>query len=726
MKLPKPDFVAIYSNDSVVGQYNLFELNVELNAVFDNAFDPEQIELTATFVSPSGKSIQVDGFYYQDFTREFNYEREILKEKDDRKWLVRFTPREEGIYTYYLHLRNYSKSVVSSDYTFTCVQSEDHGFVGRSETNTIFLEHADKTPYIPVGMSIAWVDQKNGTFDYDYYFKKLKENGCNYSRIWLVEWNLPLEWTNSEQTKGIVHGLGKYSLDNSWRIDYILGLAEKYDMQLLITLGTYGEIMQEEGNWKENIWKSNPYNIENGGMCRTPDDFWVNKEAIKYYQRKLRYVISRWGYSPNILAFELWNEVDAPPEWIALQSSHIKQKDPNKHMVTTSIGYPFDKPNHDLVDATWKLNNIDFVQTHLYGDKGDIIHLDQAIQKQSIASVSKYRKPHFVAEFGIDFYKDDLEYDPKGNGTQVHTAMWSSITSMSMGAAITHWKEYVEKMDLYKEFSSFSEFIRHIDFNPGNWKPIQTVDNFSLTNDSLFFTFPANAEWGDNPDGEIELDPKKPGQKINKYIHSNRYSDQAHFYTPRFTVNMPSAGKFSIHVNEVAENARLVVYIDGQRAWEQQFVKTDHSLKSSYQNEEYKINMLVFDRVYSIPVSEGKHKIKIENEGTNWLNVKSFMLTQYKEKYRVYGISNDHEIVGWINNKNNNWKYMNSHDNPPVIQNISFKIIHVPKNSYNIEWFDPETGKSVRAEKVVCKNGILTLSVPEMVKDKAFIIKPVL
>ena len=45
-------------------------------------------------------------------------------------------------------------------------------------------------------------------------------------------------------------------------------------------------------------------------MLSKPEDLWSNQSAWNYFQRRFRYLIARYGYSPALMAWELWNEVD--------------------------------------------------------------------------------------------------------------------------------------------------------------------------------------------------------------------------------------------------------------------------------------------------------------------------------------------------------------------------------------------------------------------------------
>ena len=78
-----------------------------------------------------------------------------------------------------------------------------------------------------------------GTLEYDYLFNKLSKNGVNYARLWLTdaEFNdLAVEITNFN-----------ISLPNTWRLDYIVQLAEKLDIRLLMCTESFNCFRKMQG-----------------------------------------------------------------------------------------------------------------------------------------------------------------------------------------------------------------------------------------------------------------------------------------------------------------------------------------------------------------------------------------------------------------------------------------------------------------------------------------------
>ena len=49
--------------------YGLLEIDLNVTANFQNPFDPQEVNVTATVTTPSGSAIQLSAFYYQNFGR---------------------------------------------------------------------------------------------------------------------------------------------------------------------------------------------------------------------------------------------------------------------------------------------------------------------------------------------------------------------------------------------------------------------------------------------------------------------------------------------------------------------------------------------------------------------------------------------------------------------------------------------------------------------------------
>jgi len=460
----------VVANTSKIGQFQTLEISINLSATYDNPFDSNDISIEGHFVSPQGEQIVIPGFFYQDYIRDKvgNTERLTLQGKPCFK--VRFASINKGKWKYYMTVRDRTGEVKSDTQVFEIVESPNPGYIRQSKQNN-YLEFDSGRPFFAVGESIGWANRNRQTYDYDYYFARLVENKCNYSRIWMVPWNLALEWMNKGWPKGRFFGMGKYCLENAWRLDYILKLAEEKGIYILLTLGAYGDLMQEQGIWNEQMWGNNPYNMANGGPCENPWDFFSNEQAKDYYKKRLRYIVARWGHSPNILGWELLNEVKASPEWVSEMAKFIKEIDKTRHCVTTSLGYPFTENFNEF--KIWQIPEIDFTQIHLYGYRGKSQDLIAELINKINTQTEIFKKPCLVSEFGIDSSKDDRFYDEKGLGVNLHNGLWAAAMSGSFGGAVNWWWDsYIEPNNLYYQYKALANFVEDINWAK-NWSAVK-------------------------------------------------------------------------------------------------------------------------------------------------------------------------------------------------------------------------------------------------------------
>ena len=91
---------------------------------------------------------------------------------------------------------------------------------------------------------------------------------------------------------------------------------------------------------------------------------------------------------------------------------------------------------------------------------------------------------------------------------------------------------------------------------------------------------------------------------------------------PTFVVDYPRDGKFMAHVNSVASaGANLEFYLDGKLFLRQQLPDLDKQNDASA-NE--------YDQDFGIDVPKGKHEIRLDNTGGDWLAVDYFSLVGYR------------------------------------------------------------------------------------------------
>ena len=180
--------------------YGLFEITFDIPRIYPNPFDPDIIDVTAVFTSPSGAVAVTPGFYSQDYIRSLENGKEKLTPAGSGFWRVRFCPVEQGSYRYRIIAKEHEGEARSREYSFIAVPaSDDGGFVRVSKKDNRYFEFENGRFFYPIGMNIVspsdtpygqkyisnLPDDLN-TYAYDRYFKDMKSCGMNFVRIWMA------------------------------------------------------------------------------------------------------------------------------------------------------------------------------------------------------------------------------------------------------------------------------------------------------------------------------------------------------------------------------------------------------------------------------------------------------------------------------------------------------------------------------------------------------------
>ncbi len=453
-------------NSEKIEKYQKFEITFSFPITFQNPFDPGIIEIDGVFKSPSGKIITIPAFIYQDYIRYLDKDGENLYPYGSPEWKIRFTPEEEGEYAYSITMKWKGKNYKFDCGKFKVIKGKRKGFIRWDCEDKNYLSFSDGEFFYPIGHTLRSPDdvrkpypyrftppQNEGTFGYDRYFRKMAENRENYARIWMAAWWVGIEWNPSYAPH--YKGLGRYSLLNSWRLDYLLDTAEKYGIYIDLTLINHGQFsIRPDAEWWDN-----PYNITNGGFLSSPDEFFVNEKAIDYFKKRLRYIVARWGYSPNIVFWELWNEVDLTGyydtskirKWHREIYPYLKSIDPYKHPITTHYC------RHQADPLVWIIPELEAIVGNSYGV--DVVN----IMKNFYVKRKPFEKPIMINEFGVGRNKELLE-------NNLHAGIWASSMMPMFGVALFWWWPFIDHYDLYYHYNNLSKFWKGIDRRGKNFQ----------------------------------------------------------------------------------------------------------------------------------------------------------------------------------------------------------------------------------------------------------------
>src|SRR6201999_2751277 len=102
-------------------------------------------------------------------------------------------------------------------------------------------------------------------------------------------------------------GVGHYADQSAFRIERQLDVADAHGLQVQLVVNDHGQVRSLDGG----RWLENPYNALNGGPVPSdhPEQFFTNAQARELFKHRLRYLVARYGAYRNVLAWELFNEV---------------------------------------------------------------------------------------------------------------------------------------------------------------------------------------------------------------------------------------------------------------------------------------------------------------------------------------------------------------------------------------------------------------------------------
>jgi hypothetical protein len=91
----------------------------------------------------------------------------------------------------------------------------------------------------------------------------------------------------------------------------------------------------------------------------------------------------------------------------------------------------------------------------------------------------------------------------------------------------------------------------------------------------------------------------------------------------------------------------------------------------------------------------------------------------------LYGLAGDHILLGWIQDKRNNWKNTSQRGWVALpVRGVQFGLDGLSDGIYRLTWWDTISGKTTQGGLKKIRKGKLTLKVPRFTGDIAFTLSP--
>lgn len=646
--------------------------------------NPYAREIWAKVTTPSGQQVTLPAYY-----------------ADGGLFAVRARPDEIGVYSFG-SVSETTKGVRANDLVVSLVTPAQIENTARTRLPSILRDpkdphefiRSDGLRYVPAGANLAWAPE--GSPDcvsyYQRAFPAFAKANLNWMRVWMADWDgLNLDWLPPSMGPSPVLGTVSEQVAENW--DQILADAEQSGVYVQVVLQHHGQYTTaSDSNWKENPWNAaNP-----GGFLRSPVDFFTDPNARLITLIKYRYIVARWGWSPAVIAWELFNEVhwtdamrqgheDDVARWHALMAGYIRSIDAYGHLITTSTE-SLKSPIYD---------KLDYFQPHLYASN---LVASSRIFEQDYA---KLDKPVFYGEVG-----DEHEPIPEAlrkTALSVIPPVWASV--MGQGSLPAQPWEGWSLLE-HDRLGELGGVIRFLALNrvpaQGSLKPFSAVVECPQ---HVPLRIVAGEYWQHRAPLDIDypLDGREPieaGDVPSTLV--GKPSSVAEGYPDHATyqLDLPRPVTMHVRVNSVAaEGGGLRVSVDG-------VIVATHRWPGT--------PAVPAPDTLEFPVDAGRHTLLVEDPGPDWIGVADIDLGLEAPALAVIGRRNDHFIEAWVWNRAN--LYAASPSAPAA---GTLVLANVPSGTWKVTWWDTAKGAPGEARVVVHSGGALRLATPPIDRQAA-------
>ena len=722
---PVPDsgIGEVRANADPIPCFGKFELQLTLGVEPKNPYDPDDILLRARFISPSGKETEVDGFHIVPYRVAFKRV-ENLVEHGDAHWRVRFTPTEVGRYRYVLDLRDSSGTRHPPRAgEFECVPSGSSGFLRVSPTDCCYLQFDSGKPFIGIGVGghLWGADRPGCVRKYRSWLSDLAAFGGNTISVTFE--------TLGAGTFGLDYmaPLGaNYDQENAARLDYVLDMAERRGVYLVVNLF-------QTALFQAKHWDRSRFNVERGGPCESAAGFFSHPRALDFQKQLLRYLIARWGYSPNVLIWELCNEVnyseasEKRPEdvrkWHRDMAAYLREIDPNRHLVSTSFG-----SSEACEDPmVWALPEIDSTIIHSYAN--DTV---QTLWHR-LGIKRTYGKPCIGGESGIHFPIVDKAYEIDPAGLHFHNSHWASILSGGAGNVLHWWpSRYWDSLDLPRLFRPLADFCGGIDWPREGFERIKLEASRADVPEAELadVSHATSISWQSPPLTEFHL----TGGDITSFREKRHIDDDPKVSLSRLPCGLlfgaaQEAMRRPVKLvfnSPVATAARLVLGAVAREGTtlavagpssEQEVALTDRDNADNPYADELRAAV-------DLVLPAGESEWRLTNTGRGWCTIQRVQIAHFRRgdtlnQLMVIGLRGRGTSLLWFYDTHSSWYQQSIGKESKPFEGVVAKLPVVGNGTFRVEWWDTWRGGAIGRESVLTHDGFLHLAPPRFVRDIA-------
>lgn len=290
-----------------------------------NPFDRHDIDITTTFQVNGEVEKIVDAFYFEEYRRDLA-NNSWRQDTTSFPFRVRFSPATAGFYTVEVAIEAKGFPRVEASFQIFVEPSEHKGFLERGSNYRHFRYTKTKESFYGVGQVIPWAEYEDWTdtgkesgpvkfMPLYQAMRNLSNAGGNFTRFIAAPWFMQLEW----------EALGNYQpkMDQAWEFDRMNDRCDELKMYYIFCALLHAPFESKEDDkqttpgvrWEDYCYNDadrspSKYACKDKLGLKEPVDFFSNDAAFDCQQNYFRYLVSRWGYSTSLAAWQLVSETD--------------------------------------------------------------------------------------------------------------------------------------------------------------------------------------------------------------------------------------------------------------------------------------------------------------------------------------------------------------------------------------------------------------------------------
>ena len=299
------------------------------------------------------------------------------------------------------------------------------------------------------------------------------------------------------------------------------------------------------------------------------------------------------------------------------------------------------------------------------------------------------------------------------------------------GTGITWYWDWIARHDYDHHFKGLAEFVKDVRWHEQAFTPIPdrelTITKPSVVNPTPGpvtlklerHTWDATAPQNQPARIEVRRDGSmKPAGRLHTRL--NGLGPHRDCHNPKtFVVSYPVPGRFVVSIDIVSGygGANLHIYVDGEEKLFKDFVDEDeqlHDVIRAYRGGDY-----------TVDVPAGKHEIKIDNTGKDWIALEEIRLDNYgppKFGLQAMGLRGRDTVLLWFRNEDYTW-FGNMAKQPcKLIEGTQLTVRGLPRGRHTVRFYDPQTAKWLGQRQHRTRWGRLKLELPGVRHDLGVVI----